>query len=296
MFVEHPDYAEALFGQQPSTSGSEAKVDSAFAAEALGLVILVELIEQEANNRSLVVTDEDLASITSDFPAELMAILDDIPAKDSAQFIRWNAQLQLIRDHVAAELGDNDTPIDDTAIKAFYDENIELFNDQVCASHILVEAEAEASELIGELRGGADFGELATAASIDPSVAQNAGDLGCSSPSMYVPEFADAIRTGAVGEILGPVKTDFGYHVILVDSRGVSLEDATADIRANLESQRDAGPQAAFAEAIETLVSTATISVNARYGKWDATFGGVIPPEGPVSPTTAAEDDFLPLG
>lgn len=296
MFVEHPNYAEALIGKPASTSGSEAKVDSAFAAEVLGLVILFELIDQEAANRSLVVAETDLANVTESFPAEVMAILDEIPTKDSQQFIRWNAQLQLIRDHVAAELGGTDEPISDDEIKAFYHENQELFNDQVCAHHILVDTEDEALTLIDQLEADGDIEELARDFSTDPSAAQNGGDLGCSSPSRYVPEFADAISTGEVGAVLGPVQTDFGYHVIRVDSRGVSLEDATDDIRANLESQREAGPQAAFAEAIQNLVDASTITVNAKYGRWDASFGGVVPPEGPSVTPTSTSQDLLPLG
>lgn len=93
----------------------------------------------------------------------------------------------------------------------------------VRASHILVsqmgddEANlAEANRIYEQLINGADFSEMAMTYSKDPGSAQNGGDLGYFGKGMMVKEFDEASFSGKVGEIQKPVKTSFGYHIILV--------------------------------------------------------------------------------
>src|SRR5690606_34185574 len=116
--------------------------------------------------------------------------------------------------------------VTDEEVRASYEENLAFFEEQVCASHVLLETEAEAQDVLAELEAGADLASVAGERSTDPSAAQNGGDLGCTSPSSYVAPFAEAVATGEIGELLGPVETDFGFHVILVSSRGVGFEEA----------------------------------------------------------------------
>ncbi len=73
-----------------------------------------------------------------------------------------------------------------------------------------------AQELIEEARAGADFSKLADTYSEDPSVRNNHGDLGYFKKSDMVPEFAEAAFSAKPGEIVGPVKTQFGLHIIKV--------------------------------------------------------------------------------
>lgn len=93
-----------------------------------------------------------------------------------------------------------------------------------CSSHILVESFEEANGIISELSGGADFGEIAKAVSLDPGSGANGGSLGCSDPGGFVPEFRDAILEGEVDEIIGPIETQFGFHIIQI----TSYEDVAA--------------------------------------------------------------------
>jgi len=93
----------------------------------------------------------------------------------------------------------------------------------VSASHILIsqmgddEANlAEANRIYQELINGADFSEMAIEYSKDPGSAKNGGDLGWFGKGMMVKEFDEASFKGKVGEIQKPVKTSFGYHIILV--------------------------------------------------------------------------------
>jgi peptidyl-prolyl cis-trans isomerase C len=86
------------------------------------------------------------------------------------------------------------------------------------ARHILVATESEADELKTKIEGGEDFGELAKAHSQCPSGARG-GDLGEFSPGMMVKEFDEVVFSAPVNAVQGPVKTQFGFHLIDVTKR-----------------------------------------------------------------------------
>lgn len=86
------------------------------------------------------------------------------------------------------------------------------------ARHILVDTKKECLDLLAKISKGEKFAELAAAHSKCPSGSKG-GDLGEFSPGMMVKEFDKVVFSGAVGEALGPVKTQFGFHLIEVTSR-----------------------------------------------------------------------------
>lgn len=86
------------------------------------------------------------------------------------------------------------------------------------ARHILVSSEDECNNLKQQIADGADFADMAAAHSSCPS-GQRGGDLGSFSPGMMVPEFDTVVFNEAVGEVHGPVQTQFGYHLIEITSR-----------------------------------------------------------------------------
>jgi peptidyl-prolyl cis-trans isomerase C len=86
---------------------------------------------------------------------------------------------------------------------------------QVRAAHILVKSENQAKELLGRVSAGENFGELAKKYSDCPSK-KNGGDLGWFGRGMMVKEFEDAAFNAQKGATVGPVKTQFGYHLIKV--------------------------------------------------------------------------------
>ncbi|GGE58388.1 peptidyl-prolyl cis-trans isomerase C [Paenalcaligenes hominis] len=89
---------------------------------------------------------------------------------------------------------------------------------QAAASHILVETEARAQELKSAIEAGADFAQLAQQNSSCPSAHQG-GALGTFGRGQMVPEFDEVVFTAPVGVVQGPVKTQFGYHLVLVTER-----------------------------------------------------------------------------
>ena len=86
------------------------------------------------------------------------------------------------------------------------------------ARHILVDTEKKCQSLKDEISGGADFGDLAREYSSCPS-GQRGGDLGEFGPGMMVREFDEVVFSADVGIVQGPVKTQFGYHLLEVTSR-----------------------------------------------------------------------------
>ncbi|MEX0301993.1 MAG: peptidylprolyl isomerase [Leisingera sp.] len=105
-------------------------------------------------------------------------------------------------------------------LRAAYDEKYSSGDggDEFHAAHILVESEEDALEVKKELDAGADFATLAKEKSTGPS-GPNGGDLGWFTTGRMVPEFEQAVLKLHSGEISGPVQTQFGWHVILLNER-----------------------------------------------------------------------------
>lgn len=86
------------------------------------------------------------------------------------------------------------------------------------ARHLLVSSEEECNKLKQEIEGGSDFADVARAHSKCPSGAQG-GDLGEFHPGQMVPEFDKVVFNEELGKVHGPVKTQFGFHLIEITSR-----------------------------------------------------------------------------
>ncbi|GFO57976.1 peptidylprolyl isomerase [Geomonas limicola] len=89
---------------------------------------------------------------------------------------------------------------------------------RAAARHILVSTEAQCLELKKQIEEGADFAEIARQYSSCPSGRQG-GALGEFGPGQMVREFDEVVFSGEVGKVLGPVRTQFGYHLVEVTSR-----------------------------------------------------------------------------
>lgn len=152
--------------------------------------------------------------------------------------------------------------ITDEAVQAMYDETYlqgeqsEEYN----ASHILVETEEEAAAIVEELNGGADFAEVARAKSTGPS-GPNGGQLGWFGAGMMVPEFQTAVEELEVGAISGPVQTQFGWHVIILNEKRAKEAPALEAVRGEIENQLS---QQAVTQKIEELTSAADVSRTAK--------------------------------
>jgi len=156
-----------------------------------------------------------------------------------------------------------------------------------CVSHILVETEEEAQDVLDRLAAGEDFGDLAMEVSTDTGSGANGGDLSCASPSTYVDPFRDAVMVAPVGEVYEqPVESEFGFHVILVTERD---EPDEADLPTDEElmaSITDEAVLAALEDWFLGALETADVSVGEEYGTWVANPPGVTPPVSESGSTT----------
>lgn len=124
-------------------------------------------------------------------------------------------------------------------VKAFYDDNKEMFKkgETVKAKHILVDDEAKANELMAAIEAGEiAFEEAAKANSTCPSSAQG-GDLGEFGKGQMVPAFEEAAFAAEIGKVAGPVKTDFGYHIILVEAHQTESTLTFDEVRDQIKGQ-----------------------------------------------------------
>lgn len=163
-------------------------------------------------------------------------------AQDPAVAFQLNTSRQqvLVQALVKSELDRN--PVTDAEVKAAYDQQVGQAGREINARHILVKSEAEAKDIIKQLKAGASFEKLA-AKSLDTGSAAAGGSLGWANPEMYVPPFAAAIKAMKEGELTqAPVQSNFGWHVIRVEgvreAEKPSLESVAPQLREALQRDR----------------------------------------------------------
>jgi peptidyl-prolyl cis-trans isomerase C len=129
--------------------------------------------------------------------------------------------------------------VTEEAIKAAYDAKFANATPgtEYHAAHILVDSEEKANELKAQLDGGAVFADLAKANSIDTGSGANGGDLGWFGVGTMVKPFEDAVVAAPVGTVIGPIKTDFGYHLILVSETRAAANPTLDDVRDELTQE-----------------------------------------------------------
>jgi peptidyl-prolyl cis-trans isomerase C len=170
-----------------------------------------------------------------------------------------------------------DADVSEAKVRAAYEETVKKMppQEEVHARHILVKTEDEAKAIKKELDSGGDFAKLADQKSSD-GTAKNGGDLGFFTKDQMVPEFSDAAFKLKPGEISGPVKSPFGWHIIKLEERRPvappSFEQMQEEIRNQLA-------QAAVAKTIEGLRKDAKIETFNP----DGSPTGAMVPVGPAS-------------
>lgn len=144
-----------------------------------------------------------------------------------------------------------DEAVTDEAVQAWYDERkVQYARPSVKARHILTEEEATAAEAIAELAGGGDFADLAARLSKDPASAAKGGDLGWFQAEGMVPEVSEAAFGSTGDEVLGPIKTRFGWHVLQVTER----RDLTPveEVRGQIETELKSGAVESYINELQT--------------------------------------------
>jgi len=159
---------------------------------------------------------------------------------------------QLIIAHFRDKLTE-DISVSEQEVVDFFEENRELFKlpeKEIRASHILVETEEEALELLEEIKAGGDFEKLAAEHNSD-GTKDTGGDLGFFGKGRMVEDFEKAAFATAIGQLSDVVQTDFGYHIIKVTGErdALGFDDVSGYIKENLEDKKR---QDIFSEHIES--------------------------------------------
>jgi parvulin-like peptidyl-prolyl isomerase len=294
--------ARAAQGQPVQLEGEvPGSWSTQFTAEYLQERVTFALAEQENERRGLEVTDEDRreaevllsqslsgagASGTSSPDPAGVAILDGFSSSYREALVGGVANLLVLQDDIITRSQTEE------GLRALFEAQQEETGgqEQACASHILVQAGtgqaapteqeyatalAEVQQIAAELEGGADFATLAEQRSDDPGSAAQGGELGCQPEGTYVTEFDEAVWSQPVGQVGEPVRTDFGYHLVLVTARGqLTFED----VRDQLAQAVEQNQQALLSDWLEAASGDAEIGVDPKFGRWDAEQARVVPP------------------
>lgn len=186
-------------------------------------------------------------------------------------------------------------------LQQYYNNNLAKYDStEVKARHILVRDEAKAKSLYDQVKAKpAKFSELAKANSEDKGSGANGGDLGFFTRGRMVPEFETAAFALKVGEISQPVKTQFGFHIIIVDERKENGVKPFEEVKGEIENELKRGKsQEVVTAAIEDVKAKMNLKVDdsllsqiqvpaspALQMPGQAPAGGQVPPPPPPAPT-----------
>ncbi len=263
-------------------------------AQVLTGLIQSEILRNAAEERAITVTDEEVAEQRTQVIEQLggeeafnQAIEQNgLSPEDVTRLLRE----QVLADKLSQELAQN-AEVTDQEVREFYEQNLETrFGEKVQVSHVLTETRQQAQKALARLKGGENFGAVARDASTDPSAEQNAGDLGQVARGQTVPAFEEAAFSADEGELVGPIKTEFGFHILKVGEQvpAQELPEVEKEIRAELQSQAS---QQVLPEFLQEQASEVDVEVNPRFGTWDPETGTVTVGEGLGS----SEDAGVPV-
>jgi peptidyl-prolyl cis-trans isomerase D len=195
-------------------------------------------------------------------PASIVAHYEDNKARYYTEESVDLEYIELVRSELAEAI-----EVTDEELEAYYEDEKYRYQtaEERRARHILVNADedeedaaARSREILARLEAGEDFAALANELSDDPGTSGQGGDLGWVSRGLLVGPFEDALFAMAVGEVRGPVRTDFGYHIIRLDEIRAEDLQPFAAIRDELAGEyRNQLVEERFYEQANELADTA---------------------------------------
>lgn len=256
-------------------------LDPRLTAGWLTFIIQDKLVGHEVDRRRLQVTpahtEAAKAQLSSQFGSDEAA----------AAFPKWFLDRLIERNAraVALQSALGGVDLSDDSLRKYFEDHKADFSLN-CVSHILVRSKAEADNTLARLKGGEDFAAVAQQVSVDKGSGTQGGDLDCSPKGAFVPEFDEAASGLPVGELSDPVQTQYGFHILLVRERKeVPFESAREQIQALLNSQS----QTAYRQFLRQALSSVRVTVDKRYGTFEAPAPGQVPvvlPPKPPQPNT----------
>lgn len=166
-----------------------------------------------------------------------------------------------------------DVTINDEALRAYYDQIKDRYEspERRHARHILIAvgdglddaaANKQAEDVLAKIKAGGDFAALAKQYSKDPGSAAKGGDLGWAGRGQFVAPFEEAVFGMSPGEVRGPIKTQFGYHIIKLDELEAARHKSFDEVRAEVETEyRNDRARAVFYDKTQQLADNAFASL-----------------------------------
>ncbi len=244
-----------------------AVVDKAqFASDLTNAIFNVALIAAAKSEFGIDPTEAEVSAKLADIESEIQAAQgvsgEEFLASQGigAEQLGVIARQQVIKDALDVEFLERITPATDAEAEELLAAE-RIARTTACVSHILVATEEEATAALARIDGGEDFATVAMEVGTD-GTAPNGGDLGCELLDAYVLEFAEAALSAPIGEAVGPVESEFGFHLIFVSSRE---EPALVDIKSEIDLRRVNDEISAW--ILETLTA-ADVTVQPEFGTW----------------------------
>ncbi len=225
------------------------------------------------------ITEQELNDLIANYPPEQQIYLSDPNAKkeileqligfhlftkmaeeekikESKEYKETLAKMENeLASHMAATSVIEKVTVEEDEARAYFDQNSAQFtaDAQVKAKHILVDGEETAKQVAKEIANGKSFEDAAKEYSTCPS-GEKGGDLGYFGKGQMAPIFEKAALEGEIGKVLGPVQTQFGYHLILVEDKKEKKELSFAEVKDQLMDQLlQKKKQAVYAETVKKL-------------------------------------------
>ena len=174
------------------------------------------------------------------YVSDIMLAAKAAEAKNVADSADFKQRLAFARNKMLMEsllLSTGKAAVSEDELQRVYQEASKQMGqeEEVRARHILVETEDEANEIVSALKNGADFAELAKQKSKDPGASEG-GDLGYFTKDQMVPEFSEVAFKMSPGQLSNPIKTQFGWHVILLEDKRVRQAPPFEEVKGQIEN------------------------------------------------------------
>jgi peptidyl-prolyl cis-trans isomerase C len=257
------DFSATLPPGQNLSSEEKEELKRAFLVQ----VIDRELALAEAENLGITVTptevEEALQEYRRDYPA---GAFEEMLRERGITLDSWQRELtqNLLMEKVVRQAAYTGVTVEEEEVAAHYQEHREDFDrpEQVRARQIVLSTEAEGQRILGLLRQGEPFAEMARQHSLSPDGEQG-GDLGFFARGEMPPEFDAVVFSLPVGRLSDLVKSEYGYHIFLVEERRkamrLGLDSVQDEIRAELRAEKE---DQAYQEWLRKLRVQAAIEVN----------------------------------
>lgn len=251
-FDRFMDQARAQATAQPGAAPFPSEGTPAYnqyAAQLVDYLVTQELIRQEADKRDIAVSDDELDKAVEDLYAAYGGEkkVDKLLAQQgmSKDDLREILKDQELGKKVYTAVTEDAKPSDEE-LQEYYDENKAQFQqpEQRPTRHILVKDKATAEDISKQLKADpsdANWKKLAKQYSIDDTNKDTGGDLGPVAQGQMVKPFDEAVFAAEKGELVGPVKTEYGWHVLevtdIVEAKEQTFEEAKEQIAQMLAPQ-----------------------------------------------------------